>query len=227
MLGKKAVCFACHVKQKMRMRRTKLLGIQGAKIIMDHMESIEVGLTENKSYNEIVRKVYLAYPTKALIGEEERQYNILNDISCFFAVPIMSIQVAGSAKTGRSFHKKRDFEIGGSDLDIAIIDPSLFQEYMEKIFIETKGHSDKTGFSVRGGKSTADEYIAYLTKGIFRADLMPSGETRKSWNKFFGRLSSRHGDLFKSINAGIYMSQLFFENKQRSAIKNYIENKAI
>ena len=139
----------------------------------------------------------------------------------------MSIQIAGSAKTGRSFHKQRDFIPGDSDLDVAIIDASLFQNYMEAIFKETKGHSVRTGFQIRDGQSTADEYIAYLTKGIFRADLMPSGEARKNWNKFFGLLSARHGDLFKSINAGIYFSQLFFENKQRSIINNYIESKAI
>ena len=194
---------------------------------MNHIESIEAGLKDKKTYNEIVRKVYLAYPTKALIGDEERQYQILNDISCFFNVPIMSIQVAGSAKTGRSFHKQKDFEPRKSDLDIAIIDPGLYQKYMEAIFSVTKGYSDNTGFSIRTGKSTFEEYLSYLTKGIFRADLMPTCEERKAWNQFFGQLSQKHGDLFKSINAGIYMSQLFFENKQRSAIKNYIDTKAV
>ena len=194
---------------------------------MNHIESIEAGLKDKKPYNEIVRKVYLAYPTKALIGDEERQYQILNDISCFFNVPIMSIQVAGSAKTGRSFHKQKDFEPRNSDLDIAIIDPGLYQKYMETIFSVTKGYSDNTGFSIRNGKSTFEEYLSYLTRGIFRADLMPTCEARKAWNQFFGQLSQEHGDLFKSINAGIYMSQLFFENKQRSAIKNYIDTKAV
>ncbi|WP_406666447.1 hypothetical protein [Gallaecimonas sp. GXIMD1310] len=194
---------------------------------MNHIESIEAGLKDKKPYNEIVRKVYLAYPTKAFVGDEERQYQILNDISCFFDVPIMSIQVAGSAKTGRSFHKKRDFEVRNSDLDIAIIDPILYQKYMENIFSVTKGYSDRTGFRVKDGKSTIEEYLSYLNKGIFRADLMPVCEARKKWNQFFGKLSQRHGDLFKSINAGIYMSQMFFENKQRSAIKNYIDTKAV
>ncbi|WP_296294104.1 hypothetical protein [Rheinheimera sp.] len=194
---------------------------------MNHIESIEAGLKAKKPYNEIVRKVYLAYPTKALIGDEERQYQILNDISCFAGVPIMSIQVAGSAKTGRSFHKQKDFEPGSSDLDIAIIDPGLFQRYMEKIFEITKGYSDKSSFPLKDGKSTFEEYIAYLTKGIFRADLMPTCEDRKAWNQFFGQLSRKHGDLFKSVNAAIYMSQLFFESKQRSVIKNYVETKAV
>lgn len=194
---------------------------------MDHIESIEAGLKSKKPYNEIIRKVYLSYPTKALIGDEERQYNILNDISCFFNIPIMSIQVAGSAKTGRSFHKQRDFEPKNSDLDIAIIDSALYINYVEKIFTVTKGYSDKSGFKIKDGINTAEEYISYLTRGIFRADLMPTCEERKTWNQFFGNLSLKHSDLFKSINAGIYMSQLFFESKQRSIIKNYIETRAV
>jgi hypothetical protein len=56
---------------------------------------------------------------------------------------------------------------------------------------------------------------------------MPSGEERKQWNKFFGALSREHGDMFKSINACIYMSQVFFEYKQRSSLKKYADNKAI
>lgn len=194
---------------------------------MNHIESIEAGLSANTPYNEIIRKVYLAYPTKAFIGNEERQYVIMNEISCFFEVPIMSIQIAGSAKTGRSFHKQRDFSPGNSDLDVAIIDSNLFQKYMELIFNETRGYTDRSGFKIKGGKSTSDEYIAYLTKGIFRADLMPTGEARQSWSKFFGLLSANHGDLFKSINAAIYLSQVFFENKQRSIITNYIKNKVV
>ena len=194
---------------------------------MDHVDSIELGLKESKPYNEIVRKVYLAYPTKALIGDEERQYEIMNGISCHFSIPIMSVQVAGSAKTGKSFYKGTDFVVGGSDLDIAIIDSQLFHKYMELVFTVTKGYSDRTRFAIRNGRSTAHEYFAYLTKGIFRADLMPSCDARSDWNKFFGQLSRRHGDLFTSINAGIYVSQTFFESKQRSAIKNFINNKAI
>lgn len=194
---------------------------------MDHIESIEIGLKEHKPYNEIVRKVYLAYPTKAFIGDEERQFHILNDISSHFSIPIMSVQVAGSAKIGKSFHKKTDFIPGDSDLDVAIIDSNLFRKYMEMVFDVTKGYSDRTRFPIKSGQSTADEYIAYIAKGIFRADLMPSCEARAEWSKFFGQLSIKHGDLFKSINAGIYISQMFFENKQRSAIKNYVNNKAV
>lgn len=194
---------------------------------MNHIESIELDLKNKKPLKEIIRKVYLTYPTKALIGNEESQYEILNEISGFFNVPIMNIQVAGSAKIGQSLHKGREFIEGESDLDIAIIDQNLFLNYMQQIFEVTKGYSDRTKFPFRNGVSTDGEYLNYLTKGIFRADLMPTCEARRLWNQFFGQLSKRHGKLFKSINAGIYLSQLFFENKQRSAINKYKLNRGV
>ena len=99
---------------------------------------------------------------------------------------------------------------------------------MEKVFKITKGYSIISGFPLnKDGISVFEEYKSYLNRGIFRADLMPSSEFRKAWNKFFGKLSSKHGDTFRKIDAGIYMSQCFFESKQRSAIKLYADRRAV
>lgn len=194
---------------------------------MEHLASIQASLEKRTSHSDIVRKIFLSYPTKVFVGDEERQYLIFNEVSDFFGVSIIAVQVAGSAKTGRSFHKNRDFKPGESDLDLAIIDPDIFRKYMEMVFRVTRGYSDRTGFPVRDGKSSVDEYFSYLQRGIFRADLMPSCNGRAEWNQFFGRLSARHGDVFKSINAVVYMSQAFFEAKQRSVIRSFLDNRAI
>lgn len=193
----------------------------------NHVLSIERGIDSNTPHNEIVRKVFLSYPTHALVGEEDRQYAILNSISKFFSIPIMSIQVAGSAKTGKSFYQNKDFTPGESDLDIAIIDSSLFIYYMELVFDITNGYSNKANFPLKDGRSTASEYISYISKGIFRPDLMPHCPQKANWRSFFGTLSRDHNDLFKSINAGLYMSQTFFEYKQNSTIQDFIKNRAI
>ncbi len=194
---------------------------------MTHLESIDEGLKANRPYNEIVRKIYLTYPTKVLIGNEERQFQILNEISEYFNVPIINIHIVGSSKTGYSFHKKTNFNYLTSDLDVAIIDGNLFQQYTGWVFKETEGLTNRTGFTSHDGNPTYDKYIKYVSKGIFRPDLMPTGEKRLSWLKFFGNLSSKNKDLFKSINAGIYLSQIFFEFKQTSNITEYILKKPI
>jgi hypothetical protein len=133
----------------------------------------------------------------------------------------MSVQVAGSAKLGKSFHKNTDFKKGESDLDIAVIDADLFIRFIEVVSKVSKGYSDRSKFPLKNGTSRFDEYISYISKGIFRPDLMPSCGERADWNKFFGKLSGDNTDLFKNINAGIYASQYFFESKQRSCIATY------
>ena len=194
---------------------------------MTHLESIDEGLKANRPHTEIVRKIYLTYPTNTLIGNEERQFQILNEISEYFNVPIINIQVVGSSKTGYSFHKRTTFNSLTSDLDIAIIDGNLFQKYTEWVFRATDGFADRTGFTLNDGNSTYLQYINCIAKGIFRPDLMPTGKKRLNWLKFFGQLSSKNKDLFKSINAGIYLSQTFFEFKQASNIREYILTKPI
>lgn len=194
---------------------------------MTHLESIEEGIKANRPHNEIARKIYLTYPTTVLVGKEERQFQILNEISEYFNVPIMNIQVVGSSKTGYSFHKITPFNPLTSDLDIAIIDGNLFQHYTEWVYKISEGFSNRTGFQNYDGISTYQQYINCVAKGIFRPDLMPTGKKRLNWLKFFGQLSSKNKDLFKSINAGIYLSQTFFEIKQTSNINEYILTKPL
>jgi len=194
---------------------------------MDHLDAIDAGVAANKPLNEIARKVFLTYPTKAFVGNEEQQFEILNDVASHFSVPITCIQVAGSAKLGYSIHKKAPFTPGQSDLDLAIIDAPLFSRYLEIGLKLSRGYSDGTAFPTRDGASSMAEYLRYVARGIFRPDLMPIGPQRAEWNNFFGRVSSRHSKLFKSISAAIYISQPCFESKQRSAIKARSAKEAI
>lgn len=190
---------------------------------MNYLEAIKAGGEAKAPYHEIARKVFLTYPTHAFIGDEERQYNIYNEISCFFDIPISSVHVAGSAKIGRSIHKGRDFVPGTSDLDIAIIDARLFTRYMELVCNVTRNYTNLTKFPHSKHSSTSEAYLRYLSKGIFRPDLMVVGEERAKINNFFGGLSSKYSELFSSINVAIYLSESFFENKQRSVIKNFFD----
>lgn len=194
---------------------------------MNHLDAINAGIAAKTPYNEIVRKVFLTFPTQAFVGLEDLQYAILNEVSGYFRVPITSVQITGSAKLGRSLHKRTDFCPGESDLDIAIIDTQLFVNYMELVLKKSKGYSDRSAFPLREGQSTQEEYTRYLARGIFRPDLMSTGPERADWQNFFGRLSRVHSKLFRSISAAIYISQTCFEAKQRSAIRNHAESRPL
>ena len=189
---------------------------------MNHFEAIDAGSAAGHGHGRIARKIFLTYPMAAFAGREEKQFEIFDEISSYFSVPITCIRAAGSAQTGKSIHKKTDFTVGKSDLDAAIIDSRLYQWYVEEVFEETKGYSRRESFPLEKGSSVADTYLAYLQKGIFRADLMPFGSLRADWVKFFNRLSNKHDDLFREISGCIYQSEIFFEAKQRSYIRNYL-----
>jgi hypothetical protein len=193
---------------------------------MRHLDVIEKDIRNGITHTDIVRKVYLTYPTFAFIGDEEVQYEILNEIADFFVIPINTIQDTGSGKLGRSLHKDTDFSPLKSDLDISIINSDLYIKYMEIVFKVTDGHRDGTLFPVdlKLGGSVKESYLKYLSKGMFRIDMMPTCGERARVRGFFSRLSTKYSSKFKSINAGIYISQCFFEMKQRSAIEAHLKN---
>lgn len=179
---------------------------------VDHIASMKRGIAEKMPNNEIIRKVYLTYPTSAFVDLEDVQYEILNAIATNFSVPIRAIHICGSAKLGASIQKGTKFEPANSDLDVAIIDSSLFQKMTELVHRQTNGFFDNSAFK------NAAEYKKYVLKGIFRPDLMPASVERAEWTKFFAALSVKHMQMFKSISAAVYLSDYYFEKKQSSLI---------
>lgn len=188
---------------------------------MNHNEAIEIGLKTNSPQIDISRKIYLCYPTNVFKGKEELEFEILNAISSNFCVPFNSVQVAGSAKTGYSYHQQREFVAGESDLDVAIIDLCLFTKYCESVYKITNGYSNRSNFPLKDGRSTYEQFLNSLASGMFRPDLMPKSDLKKRWFDFYRRLSSKHYKTFKNINAAIYSTTFFFESKQKQNIVIY------
>lgn len=187
---------------------------------MLHNDGIRNGLKGGLAHGIIARKIYLSFPVAAFDGEYEAQFEITNAIKNEFELPFSSIKVAGSAQTGFSYHQNRDFLKKESDLDIAIIDKELFYLYMEIVYEETKGFSDLSKFpKIEGIDDTFQAYSQYINKGIFRPDMMPYGDYRTNWFKFFREMSKGYKYLFSNINAAIYLSEFFFEEKQSRNIE--------
>jgi len=168
------------------------------------------------SDREIARKVFLLDPAYIFKEHPIVGFKILNRIAEKFHVPIGCIKIAGSSQIGFSPFKDRDFKIGESDLDVAIVNPGLFQQYCEIVYNVTNGYRDLTGF-----KSTPDYgyFQECIQIGYFRPDLMPNCPAKTDWFKFYGTVTDSYSTIFKQISAGIYFSETFFEGKQVSAVK--------
>ncbi len=168
-----------------------------------------------------VRRLFAFDAARVMATQKDTGFQILNNVSEHFNVPFRSIYISGSFQTGYSYFKDRDFVLGGSDLDLAIVDARLFQKYAEISFRKTNGYSNLTSFPVKDGISKANSFKDYISRGYFRPDLMPMCQEKQDWFGYFNSLSNRHRDVFHDINCGIYLSELFFEFKQTPIIDQY------
>ncbi|KES12987.1 hypothetical protein SASC598P14_005750 [Snodgrassella alvi SCGC AB-598-P14] len=176
---------------------------------------------KNISDEIIAEKIFLIYPSYVFRNNEDLQYNIYKEISEKFKIPITSIQLCGSGKVGYSYYKLRPFDPLQSDLDIAIINSNLFNFYMENILSQSND-LELIYFSSSGTKKS---YTKYISKGWLRPDFMPNITLKTDWFQFFGFLSNKYSNYFAKINAGIFLSESIFRNRQKLLIDKYRENK--
>ena len=168
---------------------------------------------------EVSRKIFVLDPTYAFKDDRILGFKILNSIAERFRVPLGCVKIAGSAQTGFSSFKDRDFVFGESDLDVAIVSPSLFQRYCEIVYDITNGYLNFTKFD---DKNSQERFQGNLQLGFFRPDLMPNSKEKTEWFTFFNSLTDRYSAVFKSVNGGIYFSERFFEGKQLPALEKLI-----
>jgi len=157
-------------------------------------------------------------------------FELFNKISVRWNVPFSSVRATGSAQLGYSYYKGKDFIAGKSDLDISLINPSLFQQFSEFCYVLTNRYSDRTKFGGAGGlkpNEQANAFLEYLAKGYFRPDYMPTCPKKTGWDEFFGRLATEYYPIFKfqTITAGIYLTEGFFEQKQASLVAEFEKRK--
>lgn len=189
-----------------------------------------LNLASNKSSRtttrEMARKLYMSYPTCVLADDPETEYSIRNRYAQLYQVPLAAIHIIGSAKTGFSLIKNKKFELGISDLDIAVVDIDLFKKFWEEAFELSKGFQANRfqdplldGEVVIGGGQK--RFLEYLQKGIIAPDFLPAGSLRARLTNDSARVSKDYKHIFGKISAFFYASELFFQDKQQFAIQNH------
>lgn len=183
---------------------------------MDRKRVIVESIGKGTSSSDVAMRMLVLSPTVAFEGCEDIGFSITESIAEFFSVSVRSVHVCGSAKLGFSPVKKTPFSRGESDLDVAIIDHDCFNRYVGEVIVATNQYRDRRGFARKHGAvgSTYDSFVECLAKGIFRPDMMPYCDARKSWMEFFRKLSLDHSSVFSKISAGIYLSDVAFRLKQ-------------
>lgn len=152
---------------------------------MNAMQGIKRGLTQGSSSIEIARKIFLSYQSYAFNGREDIEFEIKNSIKKHLKIPFVSIQIAGSAKSGFSFFNQTLFTDGESDLDVSIISIELYNRFLEISHEQTDGFTNLSNFPLWKGKSTENQFINNIKKGYMNPYFMPDCQEKKSGLIFF------------------------------------------
>lgn len=196
----------------------------------DYKKNLEDNRIRRTTSGEMARKLFLSYPTSAFIDDHEVEFEIRDRVRRLYQIPISSVQVIGSAKTGFSLIKKTDFKKGISDLDLAIIDPAIFTKIWEEAHDISRGFEatrftdlpQSNGQIVHG--SGQKRFLQYLQRGIIAPDFLPQGELRRKIISDFSRITKSHENSFSKISAFFYASEYFFQAKQKESIDQHWDN---
>lgn len=194
--------------------------------MFDYKKNLQENKERRSSSKEMARKLYLSYPTSVFAEKHEVEYEIRNRVRILYQVPIASVQVIGSAKTGFSLIKRTDFKKGVSDLDLAIIDPTLFNRLWEEAYEASNGfQAHKFQDTVVGGVnkvgSGRDRFLDYLHRGIVAPEFLPSGPYRAKIFSDFDRITKSYQDEFKKISAFFYCNEFFLQEKLKDTIDKH------
>lgn len=191
-------------------------------------ETISAMLAAKFADREIARRLIFFDPCHVFKADPLRGFEIVNEISKNFHVPLTSVRIVGSAQFGYSYFSQRDFTARISDLDIAIVSSDLFQKYSALCYWATERYTNLVRFppSRKEGVDVPTQFRELLSTGYFRPDLMPYCSHREQWFKFFDQISNKHTDLFKNINGGVFLSEALLEMRNTNLVSAYQKGKA-
>ena len=185
-----------------------------ANITIDEIkkEFIYFLLDDHNSVDRIMNKYLLFGIPYIYKNDEELYFDLKEEISNHFNIQQTQIFVVGSAKLGFSIAPTKRFKMfdDDSDIDIAIIDSDLFDQFWKDVYtinINLISRSEKDDNRYK-------KFVDYLFKGWIRPDLLPL-KMRSDWFEYFKGLYGRYD---RKIAVGIYRDHSFFMGYHRMNI---------
>jgi hypothetical protein len=179
------------------------------------MLELEKQDTAEKHY-DFCRKYVLHGTPFVFEGRDNDFYEFRKKIANEFSIPFHEIYITGSGKLGFSPFKLTEFDYD-SDIDVAIISPTLFEEIMRGI--------SKYQMSFRKARSVVQvselemyhEFLEYVALGWIRPDKLPISfqmiTIKDGWFKFFQKMSYGKSEVGNyKVNAGVFQSYEHLED---------------
>lgn len=179
--------------------------------------------SEADTYIRLAKYEFLLDEAAYFQDKKDLYLRIKLEIAKYIPADVSEIRICGSAYWGRSFAKDRPFTPGESDLDAAIISPSLYCRCMAEVRDLTKDFADQTHFpATRRSISTYDQFLSYsFKKGMIRGDLLPPVKTKMDLQHASEEVSRKYLEHFEKISFVVYDSMQSFAVKQARATEKF------
>ncbi|MCU7647106.1 hypothetical protein [Pseudomonas piscis] len=141
-----------------------------------------------------------------------------------FSVAFHEIYITGSGKLGFSPHKRTIFDYN-SDIDVALISPSLFDKIMLEISYYQMNIRNNRAVVRDRELSMYHEFLEYSALGWIRPDKLPISfqmkTLKKDWFDFFDSISNNKSSVGNyKVAAGVFKSYDHFERYTVSGFEN-------
>ncbi|MGM7317559.1 hypothetical protein [Idiomarina sp. ST10R2A5] len=162
-------------------------------------------------------------------SRDEDYYEFRKRIALKFEIPFHEVFITGSAKLGFSPFKDRVFDYD-SDIDVAIVSPTLFEHMMSNI-AEYQMMIRKNRTSIQLSEMTMyHTFLEYVALGWIRPDKLPVSfqmrAIKDDWFEFFRSISHGKSEVGNfSVNAGVFKSYQHLENYTFSGVNDLKRSK--
>lgn len=178
----------------------------------------------NDEYLRIVRKYIIHGIPFVFKDNPDLYYDFREQIANHWHVGFQEVLILDSGKLGYSYHKNSVFS-DESDIDVAIVNQSLFESFCLKIrnfqYRMDSGLETLTSYE----KKEYNRFLSYMIKGWMRPDILPvkiTGELSKDeWFSYFKSISydNNLAGNYK-VSAGLFKSFDYMEYYYTNSIKN-------
>ena len=165
------------------------------------------------SATQIVRK-HIIFGECCMLSSSE-YFDLRSEVADHFRLHPNETLVVGSTKLGFSIVPNKQYRLfrDTSDIDVALVSSTLFDEFWEQVFRYRYEGSDWPEYN---------EFVRYFFRGWIRPDKLPRSPMfplTENWRNFFQTItnSGRYGD--HKIAGGLYKSYFFLENYQKICVE--------
>lgn len=199
-------------------------------------------IKENLTHEQIFQRHIVdgkSYFFHDILNDYQREYKTRSLIASYLNVHIQEVIIVGSSKLGYSlspdnlfrpfdskFVKSKQLK-DKSDIDVAVISNSLFEDLSKRIFEYTNSFKvkwDENEYYFGHKKNLYGipiylKYFEYFSKGWFRPDMKPKGFEFCIKDGYQGLKSKIFSHFNRSLGLGVYKDWYYFKHYHIANIK--------